>query len=213
METTELPPEDRPPVAPPRRVSRGLLAAVALATVVLAIATFVAFRADDGSDVTTLDPNATIPADQPLGGGGLGGGQDVVGQKLPALDYTLFDGGTAQLATDGTPLVINFWASYCGPCVAEMPAIEQVHQANAGKVEILGLQVMEAAEKGQALVDRTGVTYPLGRDPRGDVVRAFGSVNLPTTVLVKGDGTIVAVHAGELSAAELQALIDQNLQA
>lgn len=214
METTELPPDDRPPVAPPRRVSRGLLVAAALATVVLAIATFMAFRSDGpSSDVAKLDPDATLPSDQLIGGGGLTGGRDVTGQQLPALDYTLFDGGTAQLTTGGKPLVINFWASTCGPCVAEMPAIEAVYQTNGSQIGVLGLQVQEAADLGRPLLDRTGVTYPVGRDPQIRVFRALGGANLPTTVLVRADGTIAAVHTGALTADQLQGLIDTNLKA
>lgn len=213
MTAAELPPEDRAPVPPPRRVSRGLLAAVALATVVLAVATFVAFRSSDDpqtAPIETLDNGATLPPSA-FGSGGLGAGPAVVGTALPALTYTTFDGGTAPLTTDGTPLVINFWATYCGPCVAEMPAIEQVHQSNRGRLSVLGLQVQEAARLGEQLARSTGVTYPLGRDPQGTIVRALGGMNLPTTVLVTADGTIVDVHAGALTADELQALVDRYL--
>jgi cytochrome c biogenesis protein CcmG, thiol:disulfide interchange protein DsbE len=211
METSELPPEDRAPVPAPRRVSRGLLAAVALATVVLAIATFVAFRSD-GDDTTTerIGSGGTLP---PFDQGSLEPTVDVEGDALPPLEYETFDGAAAELSTGGRPLVINFWAAYCVPCVAEMPAIEQAYQANRTQVDVLGLQVQEAAEPGLAMVERTGVTYPLGRDLRGDIVRELGGVNLPTTVFVTADGTIADVHVGAVTADELQALIDEHLLA
>jgi thiol-disulfide isomerase/thioredoxin len=210
MTTTELPPEDRPPVTPPRRVSRGLLVAAALATVVLAIATVMAFRpADD--DVETL-----LPPDQVAEGAyappDLGPAPDVAGDPLPALDYTAFgDGAEVPLTTGGRPLLVNFWASTCAPCVEEMPAIQAVADANAADLGVLGLQVAEGAERGEAMLQRTGVTYPVGRDPDGSIIAALGGVALPTTVLVTAEGTIAHVHQGALDADQLQGLVDEHL--
>jgi cytochrome c biogenesis protein CcmG/thiol:disulfide interchange protein DsbE len=207
MDTTSLPPDDRPPVTGPRRANRGLLWASALAVVVLAIATIVAFTAGDGSDADKeeLDPDATQPVDGTLTG------SDPTGQALPAVDYETFEGQTVALATEGRPLVINFWASWCVPCVAEMPALQQTYLANSPAVDFVGLQVSEAADFGRDMVERTGVTYPVGRDPRGDVIEALGGRGLPRTVLVAADGTVAAVHNGEISQEELQALIDETL--
>jgi thiol-disulfide isomerase/thioredoxin len=192
-------------------VSPGLIVAVALAAVVLSIATVVAFRSDQDT-TEKLRAGATLPP-SPLAPSELDAGQELVGESMPPLDYTRFGGGTAPLTTGGRPLVVNFWATYCGPCVTEMPAIEQVYQANADRVGVLGLQVQEAEELAQPLIDRTGVTYPLGRDPQGTLVRAFGGMNLPTTVLITADGTIAEVHTGAVTAEELQALIDEHLPA
>lgn len=212
MKTTELPPEDRAPATPPRRVPRGLIAAVALSAVVLAIATLVAFRSGSESTAEKLTPGATLPPSA-FAPNGLQPGRDVIGTALPAFTYTGFDDSRTTLTTDGKPLVVNFWASYCAPCVAEMPAIEQVYQANRDRVGFLGLQVQEAAELGRPLIERTGVTYPLGRDPKGELVRALDGVNLPTTVFVAADGTITEVHLGAMTAEQLQALIDEHLPA
>jgi thiol-disulfide isomerase/thioredoxin len=211
MDTTSLPPDDRPPVAGPRRVNRGLLWASALAVVVLAIATIVAFAAGDGGskagDVQQIDPNGTLATNE----SDLNEGTDVSGQKLPAVSYKTFDGETVSLATNGKPMVLNFWAAYCGPCVTEMPAIEQTYLVNSDRVTFLGLDVAEQAQSGLDMIQRTGITYPTARDPRAEVFRAFGGMNLPRTVLIAADGTIVAVHNGDLTQAELQALIDENL--
>jgi thiol-disulfide isomerase/thioredoxin len=204
MDTTSLPPDDRPPVASPRRRNRGLLWAAALASVVLAIATVVAFTSSDGGSGTQkLDQNATVPS-------GVAGDTDVSGQEVPGITYTTFDDQDVRLATDGRPMVVNFWASYCGPCISEMPAIEAVYRANQGRVDFLGLDVTEAAESGRDMIARTAITYPVGRDARGSIFEAFGGLNLPRTALVAADGTIVAVHTGSLDQAGLQALIDEH---
>jgi thiol-disulfide isomerase/thioredoxin len=212
MDTTSLPPDDRPPEAPPRRVNRGLLWAAALAVVVLAIATAVAFIGGSGDDsaspnVERIDPNGTLPTNQ----GDLDAGADPSGQRLPALTVETFAGDDLSIATDGKPLLLNFWAAYCGPCVQEMPALDQVYRANSDRVQFLGIDVAERAESGLDMIERTGITYPTARDPRADVFRALGGMNLPRTVLIAADGTVVAVHNGALSATDLQALIDEKL--
>jgi thiol-disulfide isomerase/thioredoxin len=209
MDTTSLPPDDRPPVAGPRRVNRGLWAS-ALAVVVLAIATIMAFTAGDSgstkaSDVQSIDPNGTQPVDESLTG------RDVTGEALPAVTYKTFDGTVVPLSTAGKPLLLNFWSSTCAPCIKEMPDLESIYQADSGTVGFLGLQVSERAESGLQMIERTGVTYPTGRDTTAEVFRAFGGVGLPRTVLVRADGTIAFVHSGALTATELQRAIDENL--
>jgi thiol-disulfide isomerase/thioredoxin len=209
MTATELPPEDRAPVRPPRRVSRGLLVAAVLATVVLAIATFMAFRPAEDDAVATLDPNALAPS--PLTPAELESTRDLEGSRLPELEITTFAGDTQELTTGGRPLVVNFWAASCVPCVKEMPAIDQVAQQVGDDVEILGLQFREDAGRGEDMIRLTGVTYPVARDPSGVVFQELGGLALPTTVLIEADGTIALVHTGELSAGELRSLIDEHL--
>ncbi len=202
---TPLPAEDRPVPPSTRRPSRGLLWAMALATVVLAIATIVAFTAGDGDDdqADKLDPTATQPPMQ---------GEDVTGQQVPDIDFERFDGTVGAFSDyEGRPLVINFFASWCVPCVAEMPDFEQVHQANGDQVAFLGLNVTEQPESAQALIERTGITYDTGRDPKGELLAAFGGANMPTTVFVDANGTIVAVHTGKIDRAELEQILATEL--
>jgi cytochrome c biogenesis protein CcmG, thiol:disulfide interchange protein DsbE len=201
---TPLPIDDRPP-RPTRRPSRGLLWAMALATVVLAIATIVAFAADDDeTSVTKLDQDATPPPGlQP---------EDVAGQPVPAVEFERFDGSTGSFSDyEGRPLVVNFFASWCTPCVDEMPDFEQVFQQNDGRVAFLGLNVTEQPESARELIERTGITYDTARDPQGLLLRAFGGVNMPTTAFVSADGTIVKVHAGKLDQPELERIIADEL--
>ena len=122
------------------------------------------------------------------------------GQPLPDLEVAWFDGSTSALADRaGTPLVVNFWASWCAPCIDEMPDLEQVHRLADGDVVVIGVNMQDRPERAAKLVDETGVTYDLIRDPDAELSRAFGVRGLPATFYVDADGRIVHGHTGVLT--------------
>jgi cytochrome c biogenesis protein CcmG/thiol:disulfide interchange protein DsbE len=118
-----------------------------------------------------------------------------VGKPAPATSLTGFDGGTVTLASlVGKPVVINFWASSCVPCIKEMPLLERAHQQYGDAVAFLGVDVFEAPDLGREMIAKTGVTYPQTVDPTNDVLTSFGGVALPHTVILRADGTVSALH-------------------
>lgn len=198
MEPAPLPPQ-------PRSALRRYLPLTVVGVIVVgfAMALIVSFSGGSSktsSDVTKLDPNAQQPPE-------FADTNDVTGTKLPKLSYVAFDGSTKELAPNGKPLLINVWSSTCVPCVTEMPALEKVWQANRTDIDILGLDYFESPDLGQAMADRTGVTYPLGRDSKGTILRSLGGVGLPYTVLVSSNGTILATHSGALTEAQFTELV------
>ena len=139
-------------------------------------------------------------------------GDDVTGEAAPAERWSTFEGEQASLADyAGTPVVMNFFGSWCPPCVEEMPAFEDVHQELGDEVAFVGLAVNDSVDDARDIVERTGVTYDVGRDAAGRLFTAFGVVNMPSTYLISADGEIVASHPGELSADELRELVEQHL--
>lgn len=124
--------------------------------------------------------------------------------------------GTAANLSDfaGTPVVVNFWASWCPACVAEMPDFEQVHAALGDEVVFLGLNMQETDPAAAAsLVAATGVSYQLGVDPDGSIFNRFGGIAMPTTVFIDEDGEVVTTHAGAIFADDLEDLIRTELLA
>lgn len=201
MEPAPLPPDPRRSTL--RRY--GPLTVAGLVLLGFAIAVAVSFGGGSSSnqgEVIKLDPGATQPFD------GIEQDTDPSGQKLGKLTYTTFDGVTRTLGTDGKPLLINIWYSTCTPCIAEMPALEKVWQSERDRIDILGLDYYESPDLGQAMADRTGVTYPLGRDTKGTILRALGGSGLPYTVLVGEDGTILATHSGALTESQFRDLVN-----
>lgn len=142
-------------------------------------------------------PGANPPGDE---NGSPAAPSPASGEPVPPLDVEAFDGSTVSLKDyAGTPMVVNFWASWCPPCIAEMPDLEAVHQSAGDRLAFVGINTQDTPEEAAAMVDETGVTYDLLRDPDGTLGQAFGVFGMPSTFYVDADGTIVARHTGLLT--------------
>ena len=134
------------------------------------------------------------------------------GTDLSDLTFDLFDGNTGTLADyEGTPLVVNFFASWCPPCVREMPEFQEVFERLGGRVAFLGLSQDQSPQDALALVETTGVTYDVGWDLDLEVYRATGSIAMPTTAFVSPSGELLDTFAGALDAESLSELIEDAL--
>lgn len=182
-------------------VPRPPLRLLALSTVLAlaaAIGTY-ALLSDDDSETVTGDTIGLTPADE-------------VPEGVDEASFTTFDDETVALSSlRGTPMVVNFFASTCVPCIKEMPDIEAVHQELGDQVTFLGLAVQDRPDDALDLIERTGVTYRTGEDKNASVITALGGTVLPTTVLLDADGQIVATQNGVLDAADLRSLIADEL--
>jgi thiol-disulfide isomerase/thioredoxin len=110
------------------------------------------------------------------------------------------------------PMVLNLFASWCQPCIEEMPAFERVHQDLGDEVSFAGLAVRNPPDKALGIVEQTGVTYPtFGEDGDADDASIlFDVVSMPTTVFIDADGTVADIHAGPLTEGELRAAVDDR---
>lgn len=104
----------------------------------------------------------------------------------------------------GRPVVLNFWASWCAPCRTEMPALQAVHEAVGDEVVFLGVNNSDARGPALDLLEETGVTFPSGFDPDGNVFRQYESIGMPTTVFISRDGRILGRHTGEITRDDLE---------
>jgi len=134
------------------------------------------------------------------------------GTNLSDLTFDLFDGGTGTVADyAGTPLVVNFFASWCPPCVREMPEFQEVFETLDGQVAFLGLSQDQSAQDALDLVGTTGVTYDVGWDLDLEVYKATGSIAMPTTAFVSPTGELLDTFAGVLDTESLAERIEQAL--
>jgi cytochrome c biogenesis protein CcmG/thiol:disulfide interchange protein DsbE len=133
-------------------------------------------------------------------------------QSSQALDFrgTTFAGETVDSAElRGTPLVLNFYASWCTVCDRELPDFQSVATRLGERVRVLGVnpQSNDTDSAQAAMIERNGVTYPTLPDPQDELLRQFNTTGgLPTTVFVDADGVVRKVHNGLLTK---QLLLDE----
>lgn len=136
-----------------------------------------------------------------------------IGEPVPEVRLTDFEGEEFSLNDyEGRPVVLNFWASWCPFCAAEMPDFETVHRSVADDVAFIGIDQCESCQGGSLeaakdLARETGVSYRLAEDPNGSVFVAFGGSSMPTTVFIDADGRVVERIGGMLSESQLRELI------
>ncbi len=128
------------------------------------------------------------------------------GQPFDLTDYIDPDG------SDGQPVVVNFWASWCAPCRIEMPHFESASLRYADRVQIVGVNQSEDPDTVRAFQQATGVTYPLLVDDQRTVNNLYGAINLPTTVFIDADGGVQEVFVGTMNQAVLEDKINQLLE-
>ena len=137
-------------------------------------------------------------------------GATVVGQ--PAKDFTVrsFDGGQLTLSEfEGTPVVLNFWASWCTPCRDEAPGLERVWKAYRDQgVTFLGINLQDSDEAARSHLAEFGVTYPNGPDPSGTITVDYGVIGLPVTFFVGRDGVVERRWVGAMPEWQLTAWVE-----
>lgn len=151
-----------------------------------------------------------------------GSGQEAIPSNQPAPDEAFalpaatlegFAGGPpVELAQfRGKPLVVNFWATWCAPCVKEMPAFQEVAADLRDDVTFLGVDVEDSPPNAEPFVDRLGIDYPLAIDPRREFARSVNIFGMPTTLFVDAEGIVQYRYTGPLEEAQLRELLAEHL--
>lgn len=138
------------------------------------------------------------------------------GSAPTTIDYVDYGGPDELLeAHAGRPLVINFFASWCAPCRAELPDLAEAHAEYGDRVDFVGVDFQEASEAAAAeLLYETGITYPIMEDPDGDLLRELGTLpTMPTTIFVTAGGVILERHHGLILDVQLTERIEEIIAA
>jgi cytochrome c biogenesis protein CcmG, thiol:disulfide interchange protein DsbE len=133
----------------------------------------------------------------------------MVGQTAPEVSLTALSGSTLTISqVRGHPLVINYWATWCEPCKAEMPLLQRSYEKYGPGLMVLAVNGGEDADDVAPFVDDLGLTFPILLDPEYKAEAAFGVMAYPTTIFVDSDGIIQARQIGQLNARLLDAYLE-----
>ena len=154
--------------------------------------------------------------------GTLGGTQSASGSGAspaaqPAPDFTVYDADgnkvtLASLMESGKPAVLNFWASTCPPCKAEMADFQTAYEAYGDQIHFVMVNMtdgrQETVETASAFIRQKGYGFPVFYDTSLDAAMTYGAYSLPTTFFIDAQGDIVAQAVGAIDGATLQKGID-----
>lgn len=166
----------------------------------------------DSADL--LQPPFSLGADFPLGRPAAGR-PAALQEGQPAPVFSMAFSETEQLTTadlQGRALVINFWASWCGPCRHEIPLLLQAQEQNLEELIVLAVNIKEDAEAVRKFADEFNMNVPVVLDPDGNVVRQFEVIGYPTSYFVDADGLLVAKWQGVLDRTKLAELVQATLE-
>jgi cytochrome c biogenesis protein CcmG/thiol:disulfide interchange protein DsbE len=135
-----------------------------------------------------------------------------VGFKAPQISLQGLDGKTYSFETlQGKPVVINFWASWCGPCKLEAPELVRLYEKYKGEVEIYAVNLTSGddVKNARAFADDYGFQFPVLLDEEGDVADKYQIQAIPSTFFVNNKGTIIYKATGLVSAQTLESQFKQ----
>jgi thiol-disulfide isomerase/thioredoxin len=121
-------------------------------------------------------------------------------------DFTVYDvSGKAVKLSDyfGKPIVLNFFASWCGPCRSEMPVFQAAYDANGDEIVFLFVSLDNTMQAAVNFVEGEGYTFPILHDANQNAADAYGIQKFPTTVFISKEGHLVAKAVGALNASNL----------
>lgn len=139
----------------------------------------------------------------------------VEAEKVLAPDFTVYDqeGNEVHLSDfTGKPIVLNFWASWCGPCKMEMPDFHEKYLELGEEVHFLMINMTdgsrETVDSASEFISGQGYTFPVFYDTQADAAMTYGAYSLPTTYFIDGEGCAIAQATGAIQAETLQRGID-----
>ena len=164
------------------RISWKLVSTVVFAVLVLAFFALMAFGLANRSPATGRS------------------GETRVGKPAPQFSMPLLGGGEFRSQDHrGSPMIINFWASWCPPCRQESPGFERVWQRYREQgIQLVGVDIQDTEEDALAYVNEFGLTFPNGRDVDGKITVEYGVIGLPVTFFISADGMVEGRWVGAL---------------
>ena len=135
----------------------------------------------------------------------------LVGRMAPPFNLVPVGGGPAVSLESlrGRPVVVNFWATWCGPCAQEHDVLQQAARAHAAQVQFLGVVYDDEEARVRAFLSQYGTAYPSLLDPNGRIAIAYGVYGVPETYFIDAQGKIVDKYAFPLDEQKMAEYLSQ----
>lgn len=136
--------------------------------------------------------------------------EDIIAPDFEVIDK---EGNPVKLSSFfGKPIVLNFWASWCGPCQSEMPDFNEKYAELGGDVHFVMVNMTdggrETVETASAFIEKNGYDFPVLFDTKSEAAMTYGAYSLPTSFFINAEGHVIAQAVGAIDAATLQRGID-----
>ena len=156
----------------------------------------------------------TISSSSPAGGGDavILEPAPVAGHPAPDFELKNLDGEIVRLSDfEGKPVLVNFWATWCGPCRAEFPDLQKASVDNADNLVIIGINntTTDRVEQVDDFVAEMEATFPIVLDEEGQVVETYQIRGLPTTIFIDRNGIVNEVFPGLINQAYIESKLDE----
>lgn len=136
-----------------------------------------------------------------------------VGDRAPEITFKTPDGKQAKLSDyKGKVVFLNFWASWCGPCVGEMPAMQKVHEKYGDKLQIIAVNSGEDADTVKDFIDSEGFTFSVALDEDNSISTRYGLEFIPISYVLNKDGVITKIFGGASTEEDMTAAIDKAMK-
>lgn len=144
--------------------------------------------------------------------------EDSTINTLPAVDFTVYTKEETPVNLSdfyGKPIIVNFWATWCGPCKSELPAFEELYQEYGTDVQFMMVNLTDGAQETISgvsdFVTEKDYHFPVYFDTETDAALTYGVYSIPATLFIDADGNIVASHLGAMSESTLRNYIEHTL--
>ena len=128
-------------------------------------------------------------------------------------DFTVYNEDSQPVKLSdflGKPVVLNFWASWCGPCKSEMPAFQKVYEELGGEVNFVMINVGEHMDEAIAFLETTDYTFPVLFDVNNDASYTYQISSIPTTFFLDAQGNLITYQVDAMEESVLRAAIDAS---
>ena len=143
-------------------------------------------------------------------------GVQAIEPQVPASDFKLptLQGSEIQLSdTAGRWVLLTFFATWCGPCMHEMPSLQTFHENHHPQgVDLLAVSTDSSAAPVRSMARKMGITFPILMDPEGEVAKAYKASSIPVSYLISPEGKLVGIARGARDWSKMQGLVDTALQ-